>query len=439
MDATHPLVLTLGGEALVEAFGAELRNLVAPGRQEGLEALRALAGLPMLHQLLLENELAQDADERFEGDVLGDHELVVLPPAVLEDRGRALEVIPEQPVGLLGFLEELGPGLDELVDLVEELGLQNPLLLPRAAAEAVDLVLEGRVVGTVEQIDDLGGELLLGAFPGNLLVEVDQVRLVDARVGRVDDDEHLGREVGALAVEDHAGDFDLVGLLGMPLLEEVEARDAVLAVDHEEQPARLAQVAHRLVVPQALELQGLVGEEQDGSGDERLGSGGLEEIDDRLDLAAVQRTLKRLVALLDGGDEVGNLVVAGGLRRDAFAFEMEAADEADLAKEVGGLVAHEVEGPFLLADAGSKHNSIVMGSGNGSSRPSPQERGKSNSNSNFPGNGGPGVYSKLHEGDAALRRGEHMGVVWGRKPPTRCVSWSSLRTSTSAGRRSTLV
>ena len=102
------------------------------------------------------------------------------------------------------------------MNFVEELRLQNPLLLARAAAEAVDAVAERAVALLVEEVDDLRGELLVARGPADLLVQVDEVRLVDARRRRVDDDEHLRREILGLAVEDHAGDVDgrrLVGAL----------------------------------------------------------------------------------------------------------------------------------------------------------------------------------------------------------------------------------
>jgi hypothetical protein len=47
--------------------------------------------------------------------------------------------------------------------------------------------------------------------------------------------------------------------------------------------------------------------------------------------------LKGLVALLDGGDEVGDLVVAGGLRRDALAFEVKRLMKRTLRRRSGAL------------------------------------------------------------------------------------------------------
>ena len=64
-------------------------------------------------------------------------------------------------------------------------------------------------------IDDARRELLVGRGPRHLLVEIDEVRLVDARRRRVDDHEHLGREVLALAVEDHARDGDRARVVGV--------------------------------------------------------------------------------------------------------------------------------------------------------------------------------------------------------------------------------
>ena len=66
--------------------------------------------------------------------------------------------------------------------------------------------------------------------------------LVDARRRRVDDHEHLGREVLALAVEDHARDVQPARVVGALLAEEVQRREAVLAVDDQVLAARLSRL-----------------------------------------------------------------------------------------------------------------------------------------------------------------------------------------------------
>ena len=95
------------------------------------------------------------------------------------------------------------------------------------------------------------------------------MRAVDARVRAVDHDEHLRREVARLAVEDHDRHVDAA--VGVLLLQvEVQAGEAVLAVDDQEVAARLDQVAGALHALQRLELELLRGEQQHRAGDHRL-------------------------------------------------------------------------------------------------------------------------------------------------------------------------
>jgi hypothetical protein len=95
------------------------------------------------------------------------------------------------------------------------------------------------------------------------------VRLVDARVRAVDDDEHLGREVAGLAVEDH--DRHLDAAIGVLLLQvEVQAGEAVLAVDDQEVAARFDEVAGALHALHGLELELLRREQQHRARDHRL-------------------------------------------------------------------------------------------------------------------------------------------------------------------------
>ena len=96
------------------------------------------------------------------------------------------------------------------MDLVEEFRLKNPLLLPAPPAQPVDAIAERRVAFLVQQVDDLRSELFLRRFPGHPFVKIHQVRFVDPGVGRVDDDEHLRGKIGALAVEDYAGNLYLL-------------------------------------------------------------------------------------------------------------------------------------------------------------------------------------------------------------------------------------
>jgi len=174
--------LALGGEAFVEAFDAEGLGEIGPGgeaRAQRFDAVVFGVGVDG-------GEVGADAEQGLEGDGLGDHEAVVAPGVAPGALGGAEEVADDLVVAL-GFGAGVGALLDLLpveggpaVDLVEQLGLEDPLGLLAAAAEAVDLVAERAVGVAVELVDDAGGELLVGGGPGDLLVEVDEVALVDA-------------------------------------------------------------------------------------------------------------------------------------------------------------------------------------------------------------------------------------------------------------------
>src|SRR6266542_5381692 len=111
--------------------------------------------------------------------------------------------------------------------------------------------------------------------PGDPLIEIHQVTLVDARGSRIDDDEHLGGEVLAAAVKDDAGDLDVLRVLRMRALVELQGGEAVLSVDDEKLILRLPQPADAAVVIPRLEVELLRGEQQDRSGNGGLGDGGL--------------------------------------------------------------------------------------------------------------------------------------------------------------------
>src|SRR6185503_17461288 len=99
---------------------------------------------------------------------------------------------------------------DPAVQLVEQLRLEYPFFLLAAPAEAVDAVLERAVPLAIELVHQARGKAPVGIGPGDALVEVDEVALVDARRRGIDDDEHLRREVLAAPVEDHARHVDVV-------------------------------------------------------------------------------------------------------------------------------------------------------------------------------------------------------------------------------------
>ena len=107
-----------------------------------------------------------------------------------------------------------------------------------------------------------------------------------ARVGAVDDDEHFGGKIAAAAVEQHARHLNVGDLVRMLLAEKIQGREAVLAVDDEELPIGIAQVADGLRISSP-ESELLVGEQQNGAGDEGLADRGLVEVKDLADFATI--------------------------------------------------------------------------------------------------------------------------------------------------------
>ena len=66
------------------------------------------------------------------------------------------------------------------------------------------------------------------------------MRLVDPRMRRIDDHEHFGREIGALAIEQNTRNLDSIDLVRMFLAEEVQSGKTMLPIDDQILPARLA-------------------------------------------------------------------------------------------------------------------------------------------------------------------------------------------------------
>jgi hypothetical protein len=350
-DAGDALDLAPGGEALVEAVGAEVSPEVGPGREALFPALDAAVRLAVDP-----GQVGADAEHGLEGDGLGDHERGVAPALVPDALGRLEEVADLAVEGVDGGLgagagDVLPVGAEPAHQLVEQLGLQHPFLLLAAAAEAVDLVPEGAVGVGVEALDDAGGELLVRGAPRDPLVEIDEVALVDAGGGRVDGDEHLGGEVLALAVEDDARHVDGAGVVGVLAAVEIEGGEAVLAVDDQVFPPGFLEVADVVELPHRVERERLCGEQQDGAGDGRLGHGRLVEVADGGDLLPRDVALERGVGALDARDEPADLVVVLDLvSGDLVAVAVEAADEAHLLEEVLGGVRDEVKHAVFLAD-----------------------------------------------------------------------------------------
>jgi hypothetical protein len=200
---------------------------------------------------------------------------------------------------------------------------------------------------------------LIGRRERDPVVQVDEVALVDPRRRRVDDDEHLGGEVLAAAVEDDAGNVDRARLFRPLVQVETQRGEPVLPVDNQEPAGRLAEATLSALAAARAEVQPLGGEEQDRSGNGRLRNGGLVEVLELTDLSLGDGALERLVVALDLGDELGDVVVLRDLARgDLLAVAVEAADEADLRQQLLGRIADEVEDAVLLPDLRRLHEPL---------------------------------------------------------------------------------
>ena len=104
--------------------------------------------------------------------------------------------------------------------------LIEPRFPPIEHREAYVRLMRSRVIEPTLAVVNV---VYLSAF-----VQVDEMALVDAGRGGIDDDEHLRGEVFALAVEDDARDMDRLGVLRMVLHVEVQRGQSVLTVDDQD-------------------------------------------------------------------------------------------------------------------------------------------------------------------------------------------------------------
>src|SRR5262249_32105108 len=181
VHAAHALDLAFGGKALIEAFHLERAQLVRPGAQPPFPALDPAVG----RLGVLAREVGADADQRLQRHRPGDH-VARIAPGFAPYLFRGLQEVAHDGVvaaGLLGAAAgdlDLAPvAADPAVQLVEELGLQDPLVLLTAAAEAVDAVAQRAVAFAVERTHHARRELAVGSRPRHALVQVDEVALVD--------------------------------------------------------------------------------------------------------------------------------------------------------------------------------------------------------------------------------------------------------------------
>src|SRR5687767_2344763 len=179
-------------------------------------------------------------------------------------------------------------------------------------------------------------------------------------MGRIDDHEHLGGEVGALAVEQHARNLYPIDLLGMSLAKEMQRRKAMLTVDNKIPAVGLAQKTDAFRRVRAPEAQRFIGEGQDRAWNQRLANRRLVEIDNLADLPPVKQPLKGLFAFLDSGDELGNLIVAGFIGLYLLTFEIVAARKAHPVEQLRCFIGDKVKSAFLLQYSCCQHGSLLL-------------------------------------------------------------------------------
>src|SRR5678815_6157491 len=108
VDARHALDLALGGEALVEAFLAELARHFRPGPEALLPALQA-AGFRLG---IVAREIGAHSHHRLDGHRLGDHVIVLAPHGLAEYGARRLEEVADEGVIARHFLGAAASELD---------------------------------------------------------------------------------------------------------------------------------------------------------------------------------------------------------------------------------------------------------------------------------------------------------------------------------------
>src|SRR5215212_9209788 len=263
MNAGDALDLPFRGEALVETFGAEGTLLLFPRRQPLFPTLDA-----SFRRVGVDSrEISTYPYHGFDGDRFGYH-VAVVAPRISPHSFCRLEEVTHAPVILFALTVSVRVRADLLpvrthpaVQLVEELRLKYPFVLLTASAKPIDAVLERAVVFLVKVLDQPCGKTPVRIGPRHTLVKVHEVTFVNTRRRRIDDDEHLGREVLAAPVENDARHVDARGLGGMLLQIEPQRGKAVLAVDDEVARRRLLEIPYGIAIG-CTEAQGLGGKEK---------------------------------------------------------------------------------------------------------------------------------------------------------------------------------
>src|SRR5262245_24798324 len=134
---TNTFDLAFGGKPLVETFVTEFVLKLRPWSDESFENSGARIASPLLHQIILEGQIRQNANESFDRYAARKLVFLIRTPDSLHHGADRLKVIGDQLESAIRLCaeilhEELLVLDDELFDLVEQLRLQYPLLLPTA-------------------------------------------------------------------------------------------------------------------------------------------------------------------------------------------------------------------------------------------------------------------------------------------------------------------
>src|SRR5439155_1797260 len=109
---------------------------------------------------------------------------------------------------------------------------------------------------------DVGRQPRLVIIGADAIEKIDQVRSIDARLRRVNDDKHLSRKIAGLAIKDDARDFDLIQQTGILQTEKMQAGQAMLPIDDKKSRLRVVQISDGLKVAKRPEIQDFFGNQQ---------------------------------------------------------------------------------------------------------------------------------------------------------------------------------
>src|SRR5206468_11747153 len=108
--------------------------------------------------------------------------------------------------------------------------------------------------------DKYGRKTGLIVVPADPVEQIHKVRPIDAGLGGVDDDEHLGGKVSCLAIKDDAWNFDLVEQTRISSAVKAKSGEPMLAVNNQKTGFRIFQVANRFIMTERPKFQHILGE-----------------------------------------------------------------------------------------------------------------------------------------------------------------------------------